>query len=138
MERTLTIIKPDAFQAKNVGKIIAAFEANGFKVVGLKLTRLTKRQAEQFYAVHSHRPFFGEMTQFMTSAPVVVLCLEAEDAVKSLRALMGPTNPADAPAGTLRKDFGSDIQCNAVHGSDSLENANNEIAFFFSNLELHE
>ncbi len=133
---TFGIIKPDAVRKGHSGKIIDRILENGFKIRGMKLIHQSKKQAEGFYAVHAERPFFGELTEFMSSAPCVVLCLEKENAVKSWRDLMGATNPAEADEGTLRKDFAASIGENAVHGSDSDENAAIEIAYFFSQLEL--
>ena len=133
---TFGIIKPDAVKKGHSGKIIDRILENGFKIRGMKLIHQSKKQAEGFYAVHAERPFFGELTEFMSSAPCVVLCLEKENAVKSWRDLMGATNPAEADEGTLRKDFAASIGENAVHGSDSDENAAIEIAYFFSQLEL--
>ena len=136
MERTFAIIKPDAFAAGYAGKILARIYAEGFKVVGLKKLYLSKVEAEGFYAVHSERPFFGELTDFMSSGPCVVLALEAEGAILKWRDLMGATNPADAAAGTLRKEFGASIGENATHGSDAPETAAFELGYFFNGLEL--
>ncbi|HVG39092.1 MAG TPA: nucleoside-diphosphate kinase [Pyrinomonadaceae bacterium] len=138
MAGTLTfgIIKPDAVRGKKTGQIIQRINEAGFEIRGLKLIHMTRREAEGFYAVHRERPFFGELTQFMSSAPCVVLALEKENAVKSWRDLMGATDPAKADAGTLRKEFGGSLGENAVHGSDSEENAQIEVAYFFSQLEL--
>lgn len=136
MERTFAIIKPDAFAAGYTGKILSRIYEEGFKVVGLKKLFLSKAEAEGFYHVHKERPFFGELTDFMSGAPCVVMVLEAEDAVKKWRDLMGATNPAEATEGTLRKEFGASIGENAVHGSDAAETASFEIGFFFSGLEL--
>ena len=133
---TFGIIKPDAVAKGHTGKIIDKILSSGFKIRGMKLIHLSKREAEGFYAVHAERPFFGELTEFMSSAPCVVMALEKENAVKSWRDLMGATNPADAAAGTLRKEFAGSIGENAVHGSDSDENAGIETAYFFSKLEL--
>lgn len=133
---TFGIIKPDAVRAGNTGKIIDRILADGFKIRAMKLIHQTKRQAEGFYAVHAGKGFFEELTTFMSSAPCVVMALEKEDAVKAWRDLMGATNPAEAAEGTLRKEFASSIGENAVHGSDSDENAAVEIAYFFSRLEL--
>ena len=130
------IIKPDAVRKGHAGKIIDRILSNGFKIRGMKLIHQSLRQAEGFYAVHAERPFFGELTEFMSSAPCVVVALEKENAVKVWRDLMGATNPAEAAEGTLRKDFAGSIGENAVHGSDSDENAAIEIAYFFSKLEL--
>ena len=133
---TFGIIKPDATGAGKFGAILQKIVDNGFKVRGMKLIHLTKKGAEGFYAVHAERPFFGELTEFMSSGPCVVLALEKDGAVKAWRDLMGATNPAEADEGTLRKDFAGSIGENAVHGSDSEENAAIEIAYFFSKLEL--
>jgi len=134
---TFGIIKPDAVRAGNQGKIIDRILSAGFNIRGMKLIHQTKKQAEGFYAVHAARPFFEELTTFMSSAPCVVLALEKEgDVVTAWRDLMGATNPAEAAEGTIRKEFASSIGENAVHGSDSEENAAIEIAYFFSNLEL--
>ena len=133
---TFGIIKPDAVRAGNHGKIIDRILAGGFKIRGMKLIHQSKKQAEGFYAVHAGKGFYGELTEFMSSGPCVVLALEKENAVKSWRDLMGATNPAEAADGTLRKDFASSIGENAVHGSDSDENAAIEISYFFSKLEL--
>lgn len=134
-QRTLCIIKPDAVQAANVGNILADIEKE-FKVVGLKKLQLSRAQAAAFYAVHAERPFYGELVDFMTSGPVVVACLEGEDAIVRYRNLMGATNPEKAEAGTLRKKYAQSIQNNAVHGSDAPETAAVEIPFFFSSIEL--
>lgn len=133
---TFGIIKPDAVAKGHTGKIVDRIIAAGFKIRGMKLIHQTKGQAEGFYAVHRERPFFGELTEFMSSGPCVVLALEKENAVKSWRDLMGATNPAEAAEGTLRREFAGSIGENAVHGSDSDENAAIEIAYFFSRLEL--
>ena len=133
---TFGIIKPDAVANGHSGKIIDKILASGFKIRGMKLIHQSKREAEGFYAVHAERPFYGELTEFMSSAPCVVLALEKENAVKAWRDLMGATNPAEADEGTLRREFAASIGENAVHGSDSDENAAIEIAYFFSKLEL--
>ena len=133
---TFGIIKPDAVAKGHTGKIIDKILSAGFQIRGMKLIHQSKRQSEGFYAVHSERPFFGELTEFMSSGPCVVLALENENAVKAWRDLMGATNPAEAAEGTLRKEFAGSIGENAVHGSDSDENAAIEIAYFFSKLEL--
>lgn len=133
---TFGIIKPDAVRAGNQGKIIDRILADGFKIRGLKLVHLTKKQAEGFYAVHAGKGFFDELTDFMSSGPCIVMVLEKENAVKAWRDLMGATNPAEAAEGTLRRDFATSIGENAVHGSDSDENAAIEIAYFFSKLEI--
>jgi len=133
---TFGIIKPDAVRGGKIGAIIQRITDKGFRVRGMKLIHITKAEAEGFYDVHRERPFFGELTQFMSSAPCVVLALEKEGAVKAWRDLMGATDPAKADAGTLRKEFATSIGENAVHGSDSEENARIEINYFFSQLEL--
>jgi nucleoside-diphosphate kinase len=133
---TFGIIKPDAVAAGHTGSIIQRILADGFKIRGLKLIHMTRRQAEGFYAVHRERPFFAGLTEFMSSGPCVVMALEKEGAVKAWRDLMGATDPAKADAGTLRKEFGGSVGENAVHGSDSDENAAIEISYFFSSLEL--
>ena len=134
--RTLSIIKPDATNRNLTGKINAKFEDAGLRIVAQRRIHLTKAQAGAFYAVHAERPFFDELTTFMSSAPVVVQVLEGEDAVLANRTVMGATNPAEADAGTIRKEFALSIGENSVHGSDSDENAAIEIAFFFSGLDL--
>ena len=136
MERTFAIIKPDAFGAGQAGKILDRIYAEGFKVVGLKKLFLGKKEAEGFYYVHRERPFFDELTDFMSSGPCLVMVLEADGAIKKWRDLMGATNPAEADAGTLRKEFGSSVGENATHGSDAPETAAFEISYFFSGLEL--
>src|ERR1044071_4814940 len=133
---TFGIIKPDAVRAGHTGAIIQSILDSGFKVRGLKLIYMTREQAEGFYAVHRERPFFACLTEFMSSAPCIVMALEKEGAVKAWRDLMGATDPAKADEGTLRKKFGDSVGENAVHGSDSDENAAIEIAYFFSRLEL--
>jgi nucleoside-diphosphate kinase len=133
---TFGIVKPDAVKAGHTGAIIQRILDDGFKIRGLKLIHMTRAQAEGFYAVHRERPFFSGLTEFMSSGPCVVMALEREGAVKSWRDLMGATDPAKADAGTLRKEFGGSVGENAVHGSDSDENAAIEIAYFFSRLEL--
>jgi len=133
---TFGIVKPDAVKAGKTGAIIQRILDDGFKIRGLKLIHMTRPQAEGFYAVHRERPFFSGLTEFMSSGPCVVMALEKEGAVKAWRDLMGATDPAKADAGTLRKEFGGSVGENAVHGSDSDENAAIEIAYFFSSLEL--
>jgi nucleoside-diphosphate kinase len=133
---TLGIIKPDAVRAGNTGKIIQRILDDGFRLRGLKLIHISRKEAEGFYAVHRERPFFPGLTEFMSSAPCVVMVLEKENAVKAWRDLMGATDPANADGGTLRKEFGGSVGENAVHGSDSNENAAIEISYFFSQLEL--
>ena len=135
-ERTLSIIKPDATRRNLTGKVNARFEDNGLRIVAQKRLHLTKAQAEGFYAVHRERPFFADLVQFMTSGPVVVQVLEGANAVARNREIMGATNPANAAPGTIRKDFAESIEANSVHGSDAPETAKEEIAFFFSGLEI--
>ncbi len=135
-ERTLSIIKPDAVAKGVIGKILDRFESNGLRVAALKKLHLSKAQAGDFYAVHKERPFFRDLVEFMTSGPVVVSVLEGDNAVAKNRELMGATNPKEAKAGTIRADFAQSIDANAVHGSDSLDNAKIEIEFFFKNDEI--
>ena len=136
MERTFAIIKPDAVERRMAGKILARIEEAGFTVRAMRLHHLTKREAEGFYAVHRERPFFGGLTDFMSSGPCVLMALEAPDAIKKWRTLMGATDPAKADAGTLRKDFGSSIERNATHGSDAPETAAFELGYFFRGMEM--
>src|ERR1700746_3561576 len=136
IERTLSIIKPDATRRNLTGKINACFEEQGLRIVAQKRLRLSKEMAEQFYAVHAARPFFRDLVTFMISGPVVVQVLEGENAVAKNRDVMGATNPANAAPGTIRKDFAESIEANSVHGSDSPETAAQEIAFFFSAMEI--
>lgn len=136
MERTLSLIKPDAVRHQHIGAIIAIFEQNALRIAAVKKLRLTRGEASEFYAVHKDKPFFAELVSFMTSGPLVALVLEGENAVAKNRLLMGATNPAEAAAGTIRKLYASNITQNAVHGSDSFENALIEVAFFFSNVEI--
>jgi len=134
--RTFTIIKPDSVRKGNFGKIISRLEAEGFRVLGLKKVSLGRKQAEGFYAVHRERPFFPSLVEYMTSGPVYVAALERDNAVPHLRQVMGATDPKKADQGTVRAEFGESIEQNAIHGSDSDDNAANEIAFFFSQSEL--
>ena len=136
IERTISIIKPDAIAKNVIGQIYSRFENGGLKVIAAKMKHLSQADAEGFYAVHKERPFFGELVEFMTSGPVMIQILEGEDAVAKNRELMGATNPAEADAGTIRADFAQSIDENAVHGSDSAENAQIEIDFFFSAEEI--
>ncbi|HMB53682.1 MAG TPA: nucleoside-diphosphate kinase [Thermoanaerobaculia bacterium] len=136
MQTTLTILKPDSVAAGNAGNILAHLEKEGFRIVAMKKMRLTKAQAEAFYAVHSERPFYGSLVEFMTSGPVVPAALEREDAVPHLRQVMGATDSEKAEEGTVRNLYGTNIERNAIHGSDSPENAAIEVAFFFSQSEL--
>ena len=136
MQRTFAIIKPDAVRAGSTGKILARVEAEGFAVRAARMIHMSKAEAEGFYHVHAARPFFGALTDFMSSGPCLVLCLEAPDAIRKWRDLMGATDPAKAEAGTLRKEFGASIDNNATHGSDAPETAAFELAYFFRGLEL--
>ena len=136
VEQTFAIIKPDAFAAGNAGNLLARIYSEGFKVVGIKKLYMSKVEAEGFYHVHSERPFFGELTEFMSSSPCIVMALEAEGAIAKWRDLMGATNPAEAAVGTLRKEFGVSIGENATHGSDAPETAAFELGYFFNGLEL--
>ena len=135
-EQTFSIIKPDGVRRNFAGKILQRFEEKGLRIVATKMLHLSLREAEGFYDVHRERPFFGELTEFMCSSPVVVTVLEGENAVVYHREIMGATNPAEAAEGTIRKDFAESIGENTVHGSDSLENAAIEIAYFFAKTEL--
>ncbi len=137
MEQTLSIIKPDAVAKNVVGQILARFEAANLRIAATKKIRLSRVDAEAFYAIHAERPFFKDLVEFMVSGPVVVTVLEGENAMAKNRELMGATNPAEAEPGTIRADFAESIDANAVHGSDSVENAKNEIAFFFAKREIN-
>ena len=136
VERTLSIIKPDAVEANHIGGVVAMIEAAGLKVKAMKMTHLSRPQAQGFYAVHKDRPFFGELVEFMTRSAVVVMCLEGENAIQVYRDTMGATNPADAAEGTIRKKYGSNIGENASHGSDAPETAAFETNYFFPGYEL--
>ena len=136
MERTLAIIKPDAAGRKIAGKIIERIEREGFRIVAMKMVKLSKEQAEGFYAVHRARPFFNDLTDFMCSGPCVVMILEAENAISRWRDVMGATDPAKAAPGTLRREFGTAVQTNCTHGSDATETAAFEISYFFNALEI--
>jgi nucleoside-diphosphate kinase len=136
MERTLAIIKPDAVGRHLVGSIVSRIEHAGFEIRGMRLAHLTKREAEGFYAVHRDKPFFGSLTDYMSSGPAVLMVLEAPDAISQWRGLMGATDPGKAAAGTLRREFGTSIERNATHGSDAPETAAYEIGYFFRGLEL--
>lgn len=137
IERTISIIKPDAVSKNVIGKIYDRFESNGLKIVAAKMKHLTREEAEAFYAVHKERPFFNDLVAFMVSGPVMVQVLEGENAVAKNREIMGATNPENAAEGTIRKDFANDTSENAVHGSDSLENAKIEMDFFFNPEEIY-
>jgi len=136
MERTLSIIKPDGVRKNIIGDVIGRFEKNGLKVAAMKMKSLSKAEAEGFYAVHRERPFFGSLTDFMSSGPVVLMVLAGENAIQKNRDLMGATDPAKAAPGTIRKDFADSIESNIVHGSDGAETAAFEIGYFFSGLEI--
>lgn len=136
MEKTFAMIKPDAVRNRFIGEITARYEKAGLTIRAMKLVYITKREAQKFYDVHKDRPFFDDLTDFMSSGPVVALVLEGEDAIKRNRELMGATNPAEAEEGTIRKDFADSIDANAVHGSDAPETAAQEIRFFFAELDL--
>jgi len=134
VEQTLSIIKPDAVGKNVIGKILTRFEDNGLKIVAARMMHLTREQAGSFYEVHKERPFFNDLMEFMTSGPVFISVLKGDNAVKANRDIMGPTDPKEAPAGTIRGDFADSIDANAVHGSDSVENAEREVRFFFPDL----
>jgi len=136
VERTFSIIKPDAVKAGNVGNILAKIEAGGFKILAMRMRKLTAREAEMFYEVHRQRPFFQSLCEFMSSGPCVTLVLEAPNAILALRTLMGATDPEKAHEGTIRKDFGASVENNAIHGSDGVDTAKVEIAYFFPGIEL--
>ena len=136
LERTFSIIKPDAVERNLIGKILARFEQSGFEIVAAKMVRLTKAQAEGFYAEHQGKPFFEDLVEYMVSAPILVSVLQKENAVKDYRALIGATDPAKAEEGTVRKEFAESLRRNSVHGSDSLESAAREIAYFFIDSEI--
>ena len=136
IEQTLSMIKPDAVAKGAIGQIIDCFTSNGLKIAALKMIHMSKREAQGFYAVHSERPFFDSLTDFMSSGPAVIIVLSGENAISKNRELMGATNPAEAAEGTLRKRFATDIEKNAVHGSDAPETAREEISYFFPKLEL--
>jgi nucleoside-diphosphate kinase len=135
-ERTFAIIKPDAVERRHVGEILARIEREGFRIVALRMRHLSRREAEGFYAVHRERPFFADLTAFMSSGPCITLVLEREDAIRSWRAVMGATDPAKADEGTLRRTFATNVERNAVHGSDAPDTALAEIAYFFPRVEL--
>lgn len=135
-ERTLAIIKPDAFAARQAGAILTMIEQAGFRILAMRMVRMSRAQAEGFYAVHRGKPFFDSLCRFMSEGPAIVLALEAEGAIQKWRQLMGPTNPGQAPQGTIRRLFGTNIERNAVHGSDAPETAVFELAYFFPAIEL--
>ncbi len=136
VERTLAIIKPDAVERNIIGEILKEVESSGLKIVAMKMIHLSKRQAEGFYYVHREKPFFGSLTDYMSSGPIVVMVLEGEGAIERWRKLMGATNPENAEEGTIRKRFGLNVEKNSVHGSDSPDSARYEISYFFSDLEI--
>ncbi len=136
LERTLSIIKPDAVAARQAGEILAIIEKAGFRILALRMTRLTEPQAKGFYAVHGEKPFFAGLVKFMTEGPIVVMALEREDAIRKWRETMGATNPANAAEGTIRQRFATSMERNCVHGSDAPETAETELRFFFSTAEL--
>ena len=136
IERTLSIIKPDGVEKGIIGRVVSRFETNGLKPIAMKMKLLSRSEAEGFYAVHKARPFFGDLVKFMTSGPVVLMVLEGEGAVAKNRDIMGATDPKKAADGTIRKDFATDIEKNTVHGSDSVENARTEVAYFFPEIEI--
>lgn len=136
LERTLSIVKPDAVAKNIVGKIYERFESAGLRIIACRMTHLNREQAEAFYAVHKERPFYQELVEYMTSGPVVVQVLEGEDAIQKNRKVMGATNPEEAEAGTIRADFAESVQANAVHGSDGPDTARTEIAFFFDKNQI--
>ncbi|GIW48229.1 MAG: nucleoside diphosphate kinase [Deltaproteobacteria bacterium] len=138
MERTLSIVKPDGVSKNLIGEVIKRFEQNGLRVVALKMVKLSRPQAEGFYAVHRDKPFFQSLTDFMSSGPCVVMVLEGKDAISKVREIMGATDPKKAETGTIRRDFAQNIERNIVHGSDSKESASFEISYFFNALEIHE
>ena len=138
VEKTLSIIKPDGVRKNIIGEVIKRFESNGLRVAAIKMAHLSRKEAEGFYAVHKERPFFGSLTEFMSSGPVVLMVLKGEGAIAKNRELMGATDPAKAAEGTIRKDFADSIESNIVHGSDAPETAAFEISYFFSALEIFE
>ena len=138
VQKTFSIIKPDAVASGKAGKILSLLEDNGFRVVALRMTKLSQGQAEGFYAVHKERPFFASLVKFMTEGSVILMALEREDAVKKLREVMGATNPANAAEGTVRKLFAESIERNAIHGSDAPETAAQELAYFFTGIDLEQ
>ena len=136
MQRTYTMIKPKCVADGHVGEVIARIQSGGYAIKAMKMLHMTRQDAEAFYAIHKERPFYSELTAFMSSGPIVAMVLEKDNCIADYRKFIGATNPAEAAEGTIRRDFGTDVQCNCVHASDSPENAVNEIAFFFSQREL--
>lgn len=137
MERTLSIVKPDGIKKNLIGEVIKRFEQSGLRIAALKMLKLSRNEAKEFYIVHRERPFYESLTSFMSEGPVAVLVVEGENAINKVREIMGATDPKDAAEGTIRADFASDIEHNIVHGSDSKESASYEIPYFFSSLEIH-
>jgi len=137
MERTLSIVKPDGIKKNLIGEVIKRFEQSGLRIAALKMLKLSRNEAKEFYIVHRERPFYESLTSFMSEGPVAVLVVEGENAINKVREIMGATDPKDAAKGTIRADFASDIEHNIVHGSDSKESASYEIPYFFSSLEIH-
>lgn len=137
MEKTLSIVKPDGVKKRLIGEIIRRFEQNGLRIAAMKMLTMSKDEAKGFYIVHKERPFYESLTSFMSEGPIVVIVIEGENVINRVRELMGSTNPKDASPGTIRADFGSDIEHNIVHGSDSKESASFEIPYFFSHIEIH-
>lgn len=135
-QKTFSIIKPDGVRQRDAGKILAKIEEAGFEILGLRMIRMTKRHAEGFYAIHKERPFFGSLTEFMSSGPCIVMVLEKDNAIDDLRKLMGATDPKNADEGTIRKEFASSVEANVIHGSDSSESAAIEIPYFFTSLQI--
>jgi len=138
LQKTFSIIKPDAVAGGKAGRILSLLESNGFRIVAIRMTKLSQSQAEGFYAVHRERPFFASLMKFMTEGPVIVMALEREDAVKKLREVMGATNPANAAEGTVRKLYAESIERNAIHGSDAPETAAEELKYFFTTIDLNQ
>ncbi len=136
MEKTLSIVKPDGVKKNIIGEVIKRFESAGLSIKALKMLHVTKKEAEGFYIVHRERPFYGELTDFLSEGPIVVMVIEGEGAIKKVRDIMGATNPKDAALGTIRSDFATNIERNVVHGSDSPESASFEIPYFFSSIEI--
>jgi nucleoside-diphosphate kinase len=136
LQRTLAIVKPDAVAKNATGDIVSTIEAHGFRIIGMKMLHITKKEAEGFYAVHADKPFFESLTNFMSSGPIVIMALEKDDAIKAWRDLMGATNPANAAEGTIRKKWGSSIERNATHGSDADDTARFELSYFFAGYQL--
>jgi nucleoside-diphosphate kinase len=137
MEKTLSIVKPDGVRKNIIGEVIKRFEQRGLRIIALRMLRLSQDEAKRFYIVHKERPFYESLTRFMSEGPIVAMVVEGEDAINTVREIMGATNPKDASPGTIRADFASDVEHNIVHGSDSRESASYEIPFFFSSLDIY-